>query len=448
MPSKYEKISELAVLTAADLSSGAGRYMEFLVTAANNYKYTFKEQLLIHAQKPTATACAEINVWNRLGRWVNKGTKGIALLVDTDSPYKLRHVFDISDTNSRHGHEVALWQFRERYADSVIEALENSFGPLDEHSSFAEDLIQITDAIVEDNAGDYLDMLRPATVDSLLEELDDLNLEVWLKNTVKSSVAFMTLTRCGYDASRYIPAEDFARAYDFNTLETISVLGEASSDMAEMALREIESTVRALEKAEKKQNRTFANARHVGDNVRKTNERSVDNGTDIPTGGRLSAAQPDRAGESEGREIWNAAARFPAPPPQSDLHSNAAGREAELPLGGDRPGSDRDDGTSDERDGTERGRDGGAESVGSDAVGTADEQHRAESRGVRADGADLQLNDDVAETEAPSSVLQPSGHDFNQPTEIPYYHRDAEKQELLRTCDALKEHTMLSPVVS
>lgn len=103
MPSKYKIIMEMASQTARDVTSNVERYTDFLVTAANNYKYSFKEQLLIHAQKPEATACAEIETWNRLGRWVNKGTKGIALLVDRDIPYKLRHVFDISDTNSRAG---------------------------------------------------------------------------------------------------------------------------------------------------------------------------------------------------------------------------------------------------------------------------------------------------------------------------------------------------------
>lgn len=110
MPSKYRIILEMASQTARDIASNADRYTDFLITAANNYKYSFKEQLLIHAQKPDATACAEIDTWNKLGRWVNKGTKGIALLIDRDVPYKLRHVFDISDTNSRVGRNITLWQ--------------------------------------------------------------------------------------------------------------------------------------------------------------------------------------------------------------------------------------------------------------------------------------------------------------------------------------------------
>ena len=124
MPSKYKIIMEMASQTARDVTSNAERYTDFLVTAANNYKYSFKEQLLIHAQKPEATACAEIETWNRLGRWVNKGTKGIALLVDRDIPYKLRHVFDISDTNSRAGITITLWQMRPQYEEAVSESLQ------------------------------------------------------------------------------------------------------------------------------------------------------------------------------------------------------------------------------------------------------------------------------------------------------------------------------------
>lgn len=108
MPSKYRIILEMASQTARDIASNADRYTDFLITAANNYKYSFKEQLLIHAQKPDATACAEIDTWNKLGRWVNKGTKGIALLIDRDVPYKLRHVFDIRSISAHRNTSYCL----------------------------------------------------------------------------------------------------------------------------------------------------------------------------------------------------------------------------------------------------------------------------------------------------------------------------------------------------
>ena len=150
MPSKYQIISELASQTARDITSKAERYTDFLVTAANNYKYSFKEQLLIHAQKPDATACAEIETWNRLGRWVNKGTRGIALLVDRDTPYKLRHVFDYSDTNSRAGRVVTLWQMRPQYEEPVKESLQDSFGEVELTADFPHFIMEIAKNAVED----------------------------------------------------------------------------------------------------------------------------------------------------------------------------------------------------------------------------------------------------------------------------------------------------------
>ena len=176
MPSKYRIILEMASQTARDIASNADRYTDFLITAANNYKYSFKEQLLIHAQKPDATACAEIDTWNKLGRWVNKGTKGIALLIDRDVPYKLRHVFDISDTNSRAGRNITLWQMKPEYEYAVSESLQASFGDVEEPRDFPHLLIDISGYAVEDNLSDYLMELNAVKAGSFLEELDDTGL--------------------------------------------------------------------------------------------------------------------------------------------------------------------------------------------------------------------------------------------------------------------------------
>ena len=151
MPSKYQIMKQMAAQEALSITSNTERYMAFLHTAANNYKYDFQEQILIHAQKPTATACAEIEVWNKLGRWVNKGTKGIALLIDKDVPYKLRYVFDLSDTNSRAGREIRLWQMEDRFGESVREALENSFGEAPDTPDFSRFLMQVAENAVTDN---------------------------------------------------------------------------------------------------------------------------------------------------------------------------------------------------------------------------------------------------------------------------------------------------------
>ena len=247
MPSKLQIVKEMAAQEALSITSNTERYMAFLRTTANNYKYDFQEQLLIHSQKPNATACAEIDTWNKLGRWVNKGTKGIALLIDRDVPYKLRYVFDLSDTNSRAGREVNLWQLQDRYQEAVQEALSNSYGEA-AANNFPGFLMEIAGNVVDDNMDDYISTLEAVKAGSLLEELDELNTKQWLKQPLINSVAYMLMTRCGYDADALYTFEDFAQVLDFNTHETIGVLGVAASDISETVLREIEVTVRAMQR--------------------------------------------------------------------------------------------------------------------------------------------------------------------------------------------------------
>lgn len=375
MPSKYQIISELASQTARDITSKAERYTDFLVTAANNYKYSFKEQLLIHAQKPDATACAEIETWNRLGRWVNKGTRGIALLVDRDTPYKLRHVFDYSDTNSRAGRVVTLWQMRPQYEEPVKESLQDSFGEVELTADFPHFLMEIAKNAVEDNFSDYLSNLQSVKGDSFLEELDDLNLEVWLKDTLRSSVAYMALVRAGYQPSLYFTRDDFSHIYDFNTVPVISVLGAATSDISEMVIREIAETVKGLEKEEKQSNRTFARDRSSEYHESRNNktERSYEDGTDLYDAGRLPDPRPDRSGEPEDWEVWNAASDLPPRASGRNLHRDAAGRNAEQPLGGSGRSGQPDDGQADRADEDAQRRDRADEVRRPDEVGSADE---------------------------------------------------------------------------
>ena len=329
MAKKPEPIVRLAAQTARQIFANSGNYMAFLTTAAHNFKYSFRDQLLIYAQKPDATACAQTDFWNKHGRWVNKGTTGIALLVDTDKSYKLRHVFDMSDTNSRAGRTVPVWQMRPQYEGPVVEALENSYGEFSDKADFAECLMEAAKIIVEDNFGDYYADLCRVKEGSLLEELDDLNTEVWFKRLLENSVAYIMLTRCGIDPQEYFSGEDFARIYDFNTLKTLAILGAAASDIAEMPLREIASTVLPLYWEEEKQNRTFAgNPDRQYNDGRTKRERSVEHGADIQNRGRLSTAQPGRAGGPAGRKIWDAAAQFPRQSPARDLHGDAADRGA------------------------------------------------------------------------------------------------------------------------
>ena len=394
MPSKYKIIMEMASQTARDVTSNVERYTDFLVTAANNYKYSFKEQLLIHAQKPEATACAEIETWNRLGRWVNKGTKGIALLVDRDIPYKLRHVFDISDTNSRAGITITLWQMRPQYEEAVSESLQDSFGEIDGAIDFPHLLIEISKNAVDDNLSDYLSDLNAVKGDSFLEDLDDTSLEVWLKDTLKSSVAFMALSRTGYDPHEYFSREDFEHIFDFNTNAVISVLGSATSDISEMVIKEIGETVKELEKEEKQKIRTFADGRTSEyHNSRNDNtERSNEHGTDLHDAGRLPDSRSGSSGEPESWEIWNAASNLPPRAQGRDLHRDDAGRNAEQPSGGSGRTGEPDDGQADQAAQSPERRDRADEGGRSDEMGRTDELDSSLGGGSSPERPDLRIN--------------------------------------------------------
>ena len=426
MPSKFQTTVAMAEYTAKDISSRPEVFTEFLTTAAHNYKYGFRDQMLIFAQKPNTTACAEIEVWNKLGRYVNRGTKGIALLVDRNVPYRLRHVFDIADTNSFHGNEVKLWQMKPEYEEAVTEALENSFGEVDNKTGFADVLLGISELIVSDNFSDYCEKLKSVKHGSFLEEVDDLNTEVYFRGLLKNSVAYMLLIRCGYDAAEYLDAEDFRDICNFNTVDTLNIIGCANRDVSEMVLREVAETVRAIERESKALNRTFEKPTEIKDNIteNKTLEGSIENGTDLQERGRLSSPEHSGAGSSEDREIWDAAAHISAALPQDDAVGIAAERKTERSPRTDRPSGERDDGNSDERNGEIAGSERRTQGEQPNEVGADDEQHQSVGGGNGAEGNRLQL----------------SGHDYDARSEIPYYHEDDEKAELLRNCIALKDH--------
>ena len=426
MPSKYNLTLELSKQTAREITASPGKYMSFLETAANNYKYSFADQVLIYAQKPSATACAEIEMWNKLGRWVNKGTKGITLLVDRDIPYKLRHVFDIADTNSRYGHEVKLWAMKDEYEEQVIDDLENSFGEIESKNTFVNAIIGVAETVVQDNYSDYLEQLIEVCAGSYLEELDLDNQTKEFRDLLVDSVAFQVLTRCGYDAMSDYDPDYFTSAMDFNTPETLNVLGNASSDISEMVLREIEATVRNAAREEIK-NRTFAEKQKTADNngEQKNTERSTDYGTDLQTGGRLPSSEPRSAGGPEDREIWDAASRVSQESQESDSERDADVGQTEQPPRTDRPGGDGDGREPDEPNGEGTGRERADETDRSDEVGRDDELTESVSGRDRSEGTHLQL----------------SGHNFDARSEIDYYYAPDEKNELLRSnCLALKAH--------
>ena len=420
MATKLQQITELSEHTTLNLTAAHKNWVAFLRTAAWNYKYAFAEQVLIHAQKPDATACAPIEVWNKkVRRWVNRGAKGIALIDDSREKLTLRYVFDISDTSSRYDEAVYLWTIEDRYEEAVTESLENAFGELGNKNTLAEALISAACNLVDDNLTDYLGELMQVRADSLLEELDDLNVEVELKRALRTSVAIMLMSRCGIDTEVYVEREDFAPILDFNTLSVISLLGNATSDISEMALREISSTVRALHMEERRADK-FAISQITAQNRdrRKHEERSAESGNNVHDAGRLPSARSGASGSAEHREVWDAAKIVPEGAPESDVHKSAIFRKADQPSGGERPDGAGTRGADNSAVGQSGGRERGNEIRRPDEMDRPDEQPEALGGGDGPGGADLQLEWHDRETEDRS---------------LPFLHSDDVIKDILRT---------------
>lgn len=270
MASKVQRIYELSQSVSKNLSD-YDNWTAFLKTAAWQYKYPFYDQLLIYAQRPDATACASIEVWNkRLNSWINRGSQGIALLREGDRGMYLDYVFDISDTHSNNA-PVKLWQYQNRFENAVIETLENSFGELKVKSDIQSAVISAAENVVSDNKADYLSELKYAKENSFLEDLDDLNIDVEFQQTAETSIAYMILYRLGIEPESVFEREDFPHIMNFNTPQTLSVLGSCVSSIAEDALRDISQTFRAELKAER--SKIFAeylSELHKDDNGSKT----------------------------------------------------------------------------------------------------------------------------------------------------------------------------------
>lgn len=415
MATKLQIISELSERTASHLTDNHVKWTSFLKTAAANYKYSFFDQVLIFAQRPNATACAEIELWNKqLKRWVNKGAKGIALIDERGNKALLRHVFDITDTHDRFNRPVSIWQMDDKYTDAVVESLENTFGELESAKTLTSAVISAVKNAVHDNFTDYYESIINAKEDSFLEELDDLNVDARLKETLKSSVAFMVLYRCGINPDNLYTFEDFQYIVDFNTLDTISVLGTASSDISETVLNTIGDTVKKAQLLENRQIRTFANSRQLSNNIEtnQTTERNERYDINLSNNGRLPATQPNDAGirsENNARKVWDVAQDIPQRTQEGNLQSAHDIRQIDESLQGNRRNSETAFRADDVRDVKSTGRDGIAQIDRPNEMGTDDEQYQGSSGGNHLDRADLQLEYYDRETEDKS---------------LPFFHSD------------------------
>ena len=398
MAAKYQLITELYRRTGIAVAKNPQAWQGFLSSACRNYKCRFDEQLLIYAQRPDAVAVAKLETWNRqFKRWVNKDSKGIAVFDPKGRRNTLKYYFDVSDTHEGYygSRPVPIWQMDERYEQAVMERLSDRFGDV-ESTDLASALMETAKNAVEDNLQDYFSQLKDCTKDSFLEELDDFNIEVIYRRLAANSVAFMLISRCGLDTNEFFDREDFADIVNFNTPAMINAIGVATSDIAEMALREISQSIRNVQMAEKDQNRTFAQRTQAQyDKGRQQPERSEYNERNhLQQTGGLSYSRPnitDRARASAWQVRFDAQG-LSGEAQTSDLSQPADIGQAERASARGRADSTPEVGASDEAALSRAGRDRGTERESTDAVGRTDEQHPQPSGGSDTDRTDLQVS--------------------------------------------------------
>ena len=376
MPSKAEFYRQMAEQVSTRLVGSWKEWTAFLTTAARLYKYPFHEQMMIYAQRPDATACAEYDLWNeKMGRYVRRGSKGIALVDDSGDRPRLRYVFDISDTGTReHSRTPWLWQLEEQHIGPVSAMLERNYGVAGDN--LAQQLTDVAGKLASEYWDEHQQDFRYIVDGSFLEEYDELNIEVQFKSAATVSIAYALMSRCGLDTDQYFQHEDFMPIFDFNTPATVGALGAAVSQINQQVLRQIGVTVQHYEREQ-------------------LAERSVTHGEqpDLHEERRLpdSRPEPERtAGEAPG-QVRQDAESVPEGTPAPDLQPAAADREAVPAPAGDRRDGEQPSGADDAPVGGVGGRDGGAESPRSDALGGPDEHLQGPGGGDFAGGAYQQL---------------------------------------------------------
>ena len=407
MPTKAEQYAQMADQVARQLTGSWQEWAGFLTIAARLYKYPFHEQMMIYAQRPDATACAEYDLWNnRMGRYVRRGSKGIALVDDSGDRPRLRYVFDISDTGTReHSRTPWLWTLNEEHTAPVMAMLERNYDV--SGGDLAQQLADVAAKLAEEYWADHRRDILPIVDGSFLEEYDEYNIEVQFKSAATVSITYALMSRCGLEPEQYFSHEDFMPIFDFNTPAVIGALGTAVSQANQQVLRQIGVTIQNYERA-------------------KSAERSATHGEqpDLHSERGLpdSRPEPERAaGEAPG-QVRQDAQSVPEAAPAHSVQPAADDREAVPAPAGDRRDGEPAVGADDAPTSRDGGRDGGAESRRPDAVGGPDEHLQSPGGGDSAGGTYQQLTLNLFLTEAEQiqqideaeSVKTPSAFSFAQ----------------------------------
>ena len=407
---KYDLISALSAETSKEVARNEESWKKYLNTASRLYKYPFKDQLLIYAQRPDATACASIEIWNdKMHCWVNKGAKGIALIDEEGSPYTgLRYVFDISDVHKarRIGRFPQLWEMKEEHQEAVLDRLEGIYGDTNKEAGFTDRIREIAARIAQDCYGELASDMEYLKEGSFLEELDELNVAVRVRETLADSIAYMVLKRCGMDDAELAEEIQFPYIHEFNTVETLSHIGDSISDLSKPVLMEIGKAIGAYDRAyarnEASKNlveKGLANTVDARYNALKRESEAQDVQPTTQTGNAGERGNNDesdlrekrglsdtdvtdgRAAGGDADEVRADEEELLAGTQERHLHRTSAERETERTSSGYSGTGRAEDGIADSADGESRGRDGGTESHQSDEMGGDDEQHQAFSGG-------------------------------------------------------------------
>ena len=414
--SKLQDIRNLVQEHAVSVSSSPGDWMDYMDTASRLYRYSFSDQLLIHAQRPDATACASLELWNeKMLRWVNRGARGIALFDETWQNTKLRYVFDISDTHMvAGGRSPYLWKMQEHQREEILTHLAEVYALEEKDAATLQDaLMAVAREMVNDNLEEYLDGLEYAVEGTYLEDLDEVTIRSDFRQLATDSVYYLLSRRCGLDPMELLEEEDFMHITDYNRLSVLTFLGNAASQLSESILIDIGKTVHkiSLEEARKEvensNERNYNNfttlMREIKNQDAETkkeenieNEGGTDYGTDISSQGRLPVSESDRRrGRSDDREIWDAAEDISERTQEQPLSEPVPDREAEQPSGTDRESSTGENGQPDgEITGEESGTGQGSRSDGMDST---HERTDGNSGREHLDGIGIQLVEDTRE---------------------------------------------------
>ena len=376
MPSKTEEYLALAQRTANGLTRYWESWTDYLTTASRLYKYPFADQLMIYAQRPDATACADFDIWNnRMNRYVRRGAKGIALLDESSGFPRLHYVFDVSDTGvRRNSRDPEVWQLGPDLVQPVSEMLNKTYGISGERVS--QQLADVAGKLVADywdnNGGD----IRAIVDGSLLMDYDEAGVEMQFKSAAAISVTYTLLERCGFEPAGWFDKDDFQAIYNFSTPDSVYALGAAVSDMSREVLRNIERTVKTTIRRRNAERSQYEYEQQ---------ERDLLDRRGLPA----PEPDPEPAPEAAG-QVRQAAPDVPDEPSPGAVQHDAPEREpVPAPDGGGADGREPD---AADHAGTAEAEPGSEQGAASDGVGAAHEQSESTGRGTGADGADLQLS--------------------------------------------------------